>query len=81
MSNTALAQKISTPWPHPLTRTLNSARGKSVCQADASGGSHFLENSFLPDRKYFPHQDDMPGLGEKYVHQENVSRPESIGLA
>ena len=57
--------------------------GKSVRQADVSGGTHFL-------RKFCPTGQDIlsasrivcPGLGGKSVHQENVSGPDPIiGLA
>ena len=53
--------------------------GKSVRQADVSGGTHF-------PRKFCPTGQDIlsaprimcPGLGGKYVRQENVSGPDPI---
>ena len=53
--------------------------GKSVRQADVSGGSHF-------PRKFCPTRQDIlsasrviyPGLGGKSVRRENVSGPDSI---
>ena len=53
--------------------------GKSVRQADVSGGTHF-------PRKFCPTGQDIlsasriicPGLGGKSVRQENVSRPDPI---
>ena len=53
--------------------------GKSVCQADVSGGTHF-------PRKFCPTGQDIlsasriicPGLGGKSVRQENVSGPDPI---
>ena len=63
---------------------LRSARtpgvgGKSVRQADVSGGTHF-------PRKFCPTGQDIlsaprimcPRLGGKYVRQENVSGPDPI---
>ena len=67
--------------------TSTSVGGKSVRQANASGGTHF-------PRKFCPTGQDIlsyrtgytvlmcPGLGGKSVRQENVFRPDPIiGLA
>ena len=69
---------------HALSSLISTAvGGKSVRQADASGGTHF-------PRKFCPTGQDIlsapriicPGLGGKYVRQENVSGPDCIvGLA
>ena len=66
-----------------MTGHITGVGGKSVCQADASGGTHF-------PRKFCPTGQDIlstsrimcPGLGGKSVRQENVSGPDPIiGLA
>ena len=65
-----------------LEFTFSGVGGKSVRQADVSGGTHF-------PRKFCPTGQDIlsasriicPGLGGKSVRQENVSGPDIIALA